>query len=204
MMDRVIFTAWVLRASMVGFTVGCKVLLKHVPCFGDLVKVRTQDNFGVYGLIYDVAARDDLAARQLILAGELEPEVVLDQQQNRLALTEIGVLTVGYENWSREVIYGLPPQPPVSLDLLTVCDGPELRAFTAGLGYLSLILNAPFVPADELLAVHLLQAAGARASHERYPFLLTAGREVARQLYAHQVRLEGILGRIRPMKGEMH
>jgi hypothetical protein len=79
-----------------------------------------------------------------------------------------------------------------------------LRAFTAGLGYLSLILNAPFIPADELLATHLLQAAATRAPQERYPFLLAAGREVARLLDTHLGRLEGILNRISPVQGEAH
>lgn len=48
------FTAWVLRASMMGFTTGCKLLLQDVPHFSDLVKVRANSAFNLFGLIYDV------------------------------------------------------------------------------------------------------------------------------------------------------
>jgi len=46
---------WVLRASTVGFTVGCRVLQPDAPQFGDLVKVPLPDDttniFGLIGLI---------------------------------------------------------------------------------------------------------------------------------------------------------
>ena len=45
---------WVLRASTVGFTVGCRVLQPSVPQFGDLVKVPVSDGMSVFGLIYNV------------------------------------------------------------------------------------------------------------------------------------------------------
>ncbi len=81
------FTAWVLRASLVGFTAGCKLLLQDVPHFGDLVKVRANGTFNLFGLIYDVTVQDDPLVRQLILADVLEPELVLDQRENRLLLS---------------------------------------------------------------------------------------------------------------------
>ena len=68
---------WVLRASTVGFTVGCRVLQPTVPQFGDLVKVPLpNDGTSIFGLIYDVQVQDDPAVRQLILTGEMEPEAV--------------------------------------------------------------------------------------------------------------------------------
>jgi hypothetical protein len=60
------FTAWVLRASLVGFTAGCKLLLQDVPHFGDLVRVTANGTFNLFGLIYDVIVQDDPLVRQLI------------------------------------------------------------------------------------------------------------------------------------------
>ncbi|HRV92144.1 MAG TPA: hypothetical protein P5526_08275, partial [Anaerolineae bacterium] len=107
---------WVLRASTVGFTVGCRVLQPSVPQFGDLVKVPVSDGMSVFGLIYNVQVQDDPAVRQLILVGEMEPEAVLDQRENRLVPIEISVLVVGYQR-DKQIFQGLPPQPPLSLDV---------------------------------------------------------------------------------------
>jgi hypothetical protein len=189
---------WVLRASTVGFTVGCRVLQPSVPQFGDLVKVPLpRDDTHIFGLIYDVQVQDDPAVRQLILAGEMEPEAVLDQRENRLVPIEISVLIVGYQQ-EKEIVQGLPPQPPVSLDILTMCDEADIRAFTRQLNYVRLVLNATQIPADELLIANLRQAAAAQPSKIRNQFLLNAGRELAHLLSFDLVRLDGILRRIKP------
>ncbi len=189
---------WVLRASTVGFTVGCRVLQPEVPQFGDLVKVPLPPgDTHIFGLIYDVQVQDDPAVRQLILAGDMETEAILDQRQNRLVPIEISVLVVGYQR-GREVIQGLPPQPPISLDILTLCSAADMRAFTGQLDYLRLVLNAAPIPADELLVAHLRQAAAAQPLELRRPFLLKAGRELARLLCFDLVRLDAIVRRIKP------
>ena len=122
---------WVLRASTIGFTVGCRVLQPNAPQFGDLVKVPLpDDDTNIFGLIYNVQVQDDPAVRQLILAGEMEPEAVLDQRENRLVPIEISVLVIGYQLGNSDIVQGLPPQPPLSLDMLIMCDDAELRAFT--------------------------------------------------------------------------
>lgn len=192
------FTAWVLRASLVGFTAGCKLLLQDVPHFGDLVKVRANGTLNLFGLIYDVTVQDDLMVRQLILADVLEPELVLDQRENRLAPIELSVLTVGCLI-NGQINQGLPPQPPISLDSLAICDETELRAFTSDLAYLRLILNAPRIPTDELLVVNLNRAAAVRPPEARYPFLVEAGRELACFLGYDLVRLNALLKRIKPV-----
>jgi hypothetical protein len=191
---------WVLRASTAGFAVGCRVLEPSLPCFGDLVKVRLPDDTAIFGLIYDVQVEDDLAVRQLILAGELEPEAVLDQRENRLVPIELSVLIVGYQR-NGSISQGLPPQPPLSLDMLMMCTDKELRAFTQQLDYLRLVLNSPQLPADELLMAHLARAAAAQPPESRRQFLVNAGRELARLLSFDLVRLDGILRRLKPAEG---
>lgn len=189
---------WVLRASTVGFAVGCRVLQPSTPHFGDLVKVSLPDGMNIFGLIYDVQVRDDPAVRQLILAGELEPEAILDQRENRLVPIELSVLIVGYQREGQSLEQGLPPQPPISLDSLTLCDDADIRTFTGQLDYLRLVLNALQIPSDELLIANLRRAAAIRSPETRRQFLLEAGRELARLLSFDLVRLEGILRRIKP------
>lgn len=189
---------WVLRASTVGFAVGCRVLQPSTSHFGDLVKVSLPDGMNIFGLIYDVQVRDDPAVRQLILAGELEPEAILDQRENRLVPIELSVLIVGYQREGQSLEQGLPPQPPISLDSLALCDDAEIRTFTEQLDYLRLVLNALQIPSDELLIANLRRAAAIRSPETRRQFLLEAGRELARLLSFDLVRLEGILRRIKP------
>ncbi|MCK6628407.1 MAG: hypothetical protein L6R45_24935 [Anaerolineae bacterium] len=189
---------WVLRSSTVGFAVGCRILQPSTPNFGDLVKVPLPDGLTIFGLIYDVQVRDDPAVRQLILAGEMEPEAIMDQRENRLVPIELSVLVVGYQRQGQPPVQGLPPQPPISLDTLTLCDEADIRAFTQGLDYLRLVLNAAQIPGDELLIANLNRAAAVRPLETRRQFLLDAGRELARLLSFDLVRLDGILKRIKP------
>lgn len=189
---------WVLRSSTVGFAVGCRVLQPNVPQFGDLVKVPVSEGLTIFGLIYDVQVRDDPAVRQLILAGEMEAEAILDQRENRLVPIELSVLVVGYQYQGEAPVQGLPPQPPISLDTMTLCDDAEVRAFTEGLDFLRLVLNAAQIPGDELLIAHLQHAAAVRPTETRRAFLIRAGRELARLLSFDLVRLDGILRRIKP------
>ncbi|HMQ53683.1 MAG TPA: hypothetical protein PKD98_16495 [Anaerolineae bacterium] len=188
---------WVLRSSTVGFTVGCRVMQPETPHFGDLVKVPGSDQISVFGLIHNVQVPDDPAVRQLILVGEMEPEAVLDQRENRLVPIEISVLVVGYQQGKR-IIQGVPPQPPLSLDLLILCQDDDLRAFTDRAEYLRLVLNAPQIPADEVLVAHLRRAAQTYPPETRRQFLTKSGRELARLLNFDLVRLDAILQRIRP------
>lgn len=191
---------WVLRASTVGFAVGCRVFQPTTPHFGDLVKVPLSggDNTDIFGLIYDVQVPDDPSVRQLILVGQMEPEVMRDQRENRLVPIEVSVLVVGYQQGGR-IVQGLPPQPPISLDTLVVCDDDDLRRFSEQLDYLRLTLNAAQIPADELLIANLSRAAETRSPEIRRVFLLKAGRELARLLSYDLVRLDSILRRIRPV-----
>lgn len=188
--------AWVLRANTSGFTVGCSLLEPEMPQFGDFVKVTVTDTLNVIGVIYDTHISDDPSVRQLILAGDMEPAVILDQRRNRLVPIEMSVLAVGFERdglWFQN----LPPQPPISLDALNHCTPEEIVAFTENLDYLRLILKARQVPVDELLIANLTEAASHFAPERRRQFMLKAAREISRQLSGDLMRLDGILRQIR-------
>jgi hypothetical protein len=140
---------------------------------------------------------DDPFVRQLATAGAgVRSEYVEDQRQNRQVPIEVGVLVVGYRTGPLVHRY-LPPQPPLSLDLIHACSQQELVSFTESFDHFRLVLDNRDLPAAELLAAHLRYAAEARGAAGR-DFLLEAGRELARLLALDLARLEGLLRRIRP------
>ena len=58
-----------LRASIAGFVVGCRVNQLTAPSFGALVRVPLEANYQIYGLIYDIHIDDDGLVRQLVKIG---------------------------------------------------------------------------------------------------------------------------------------
>ncbi|MGC9336372.1 MAG: hypothetical protein ACP5JJ_19725 [Anaerolineae bacterium] len=183
----------IIRSSTTRFAVGCRVLQPEVPIFGSLVKVRVLED-EVYGLIHDVRMEDDPFVRQIAALDDVRPEAIEDQRRNRQVPIEVGVLVVGYRRGAT-ISHRLPPQPPLSLDVLYTCSPRELAEFTGSFGYFRLVLDNRDLPADELLAANLRYAAEAQSDGET--FLLEAGRELARLLAVDMVRLDGLLRRIR-------
>lgn len=187
----------VLNASTTRFTAGCRVPLSALPTFGALARVSAQGGrCQVYGMLYNIYVDDDPLVRQLASLPEPDEEVIQDQLRNRHIPVEISLLVVGHQVDGR-ILHSLPPQPPLSLDKVYLCDEGELIAFTSGFDYFRLVLAADQVPPEELLAAHLRLAAAARGAEGR-GFLVEAGRELARLLGGNLVLLEGILRRIRP------
>ncbi len=193
----------IVRSSTTRYAVGCQVLQREVPVFGSLVKVPAMEGDEVYGLIYDVRMEDDPFVRQIAAAtDELGPEYIEDMRRNRQVPIEVAVLVVGYQH-AGTIYHRLPPQPPLSLDVICTCTDQELARFTEQFDYFRLVLDNQDLPADELLAANLRYAAQARAKEpagekEREDFLVDAGRELARLLAMNLSRLDAILRRIRP------
>jgi hypothetical protein len=151
----------VLRASTVGFAVGCRVSQLETPAFGSLVKAQPVDaREAIYGLIYDMHIDDDPLVRRLILAENPNPAIINDQRENRMLPVEMSVLAIGYQT-NGEIRYSLPPRPPLNLDPVELCTDPlEVTQLTDNLGYLRLILRAVDgeVPVDQLLVAHITNA----------------------------------------------
>jgi hypothetical protein len=186
----------IIRSSTTRFAVGCQVLRPQVPAFGALVKVRAAADGEVYGLIHDVRMEDDPFVRQMATTEGLPPEYIEDQRRNRQVPIEVGVLVVGHGQDGR-IYHRLPPQPPLSLDVIHTCGDAEVVAFTQRFGYFRLVLDNRDLPTDELLAANLRYAAQARREAGR-AFLVDAGRELARLLSTDLYRLDAVLRRIRP------
>ena len=183
-----------LRSGTTGFVVGCKVQQIGAPSFGAMVQVPLEAGYQVYGLIYDIHIDDDGLVRQLITAENISEEVLRDNRENRTVPVEIGVLALGYEEGGR-ISHLLPPRPPLSLDVITLCTPEEVVRFTeAGrLGYLRHILRDPKLPTDELLAAHLRQSRAAHEAAGDRDWFAGAVQEVIELLKDDRQRLMGVL-----------
>jgi hypothetical protein len=146
-----------LRAGTTGFTAGCRVSQMSVPSFGALVHVPLGDHYQVYGLIHDIHIDDDGLVRQLVTAENVTAEVMQDNRERRIVPVEMSVLCVGYEQ-DGLISQLLPPRPPLSLDMICMCEAADIVRFTRKLGYLRHILRSEDLPVAELLAAHLQQA----------------------------------------------
>ena len=148
-----------LRAGTTGFIAGCRVSQLTVPAFGALVRAPLGDGYQVYGLIHDIHIDDDGLVRQLVTSENITEAVMHDSRVNRIVPVEMSVLAVGYEQ-DGKVFHLLPPRPPLSLDVIYLCDEDDLARFTSAgrFGYFRHILRATDIPIGEVLSAHLLQA----------------------------------------------
>jgi len=151
-----------LRAGTTGFIAGCSVSQFEAPAFGALVRAPLGNGYQVYGLIYDIHIDDDGLVRQLVTAENVSAEVMRDNRERRIVPVEMSVLSVGYEQ-DGKIFHLLPPRPPLSLDVIYLCDDKELARFTSAgkFGYFRHILRAKDAPIGEILAAHVQQAGAA-------------------------------------------
>lgn len=152
-----------LRAGTTGFIAGCAVPQFEAPAFGALVRAPLSENYQVYGLIHDIHIDDDGLVRQLVTAENVSAEVMHDNRERRIVPVEMSVLSVGYE-LNGKISHLLPPRPPLSLDVIYLCDDRELARFTSAgkFGYFRHILRSQDAPVGELLAAHIQQAGAAQ------------------------------------------
>jgi hypothetical protein len=202
----------VLQASTTRLTLGCQPPIaaqtQAIPAFGSLVKAFSgvaASEIVIYGLVHNVAVEDDLFVRQLVAAGMDDEVYIADQRQRRQVPVLVDVLLVGFGSTlqsadavAAEPCYYLPPQPPGTLDKVYACSSVEVVRFTARHDWLNVLLGAPDIAADALIPAALRAAAQARPPDQREPYLVAAGRELARLFAQDPIKLDGILRQIKP------
>jgi len=154
-----------LRAGTTGFIAGCRVSQLEAPAFGSLVRAPLSDGYQVYGLIHDIRIDDDGLVRQLVTADNVSDEVMKDNRERRIVPVEMSVLAVGYEQ-DGKISHLLPPRPPLSLDVIYLCDDTDLARFTSAgrFGYFRHVLQNKDIPIGEVLSAHLQQAGKAHGN----------------------------------------
>lgn len=183
-----------LRAGTTGFIAGCRVNQLNVPSFGALVRAPLENGYNVYGIIHDIHIDDDGLVRQLVTASNVSNDVLKDNRENRIVPVEMSVLAIGYEQ-NGKIYHLLPPRPPLSLDVIYLCNDKEIIEFTdAGrFGYFRHILNAKDAPIGEVIASHILQAGKARGT-ESAKWTEKATQEVITLLRDDYPTLMNVLG----------
>lgn len=197
------FVGRVLRASTRGYSCGThsdRIDERHD--FGAFVKVPVANDRErwVIGLIYAVEIKDDLMINELVMAENVNPNVLRDQRENRMIPVEISVLNIGYFNGARYV-HSLPPRPPMSLSEVVLCTAEDVGQFTRNKDFFRLVLQASEVPSDDLIATAIRYASYAQPEDLRREFLVECGRHVARLLSHDLKRLSQIIALIRPETG---
>jgi hypothetical protein len=179
-----------LRAGTTGFIAGCRVSQFTVPALGSLVRAHLGDSYHVYGLIYDIHIDDDGLVRQLVTADNVSEEVMKDNRERRIVPVEMSVLAVGYEQDGR-IFHLLPPRPPLSLDVIYLCEAQDIARFTERFGYFRHILNNKEIPVGEVVAAHILQA---QSAHKDKTWQERATQEVITLLRDDYPTLMSVLG----------
>lgn len=184
-----------LRSSTTECVVGCRVSQVDVPSLGCLVRIPLEGGYEVYGLIADIHVDDDGLVRQLVTVDEVDQAVILDNRLNRNVPLEMDVLMVGYQRDGR-ISHLLPPRPPLSLDVIFMCDDDELCQFTGNgrFGYFRHILRSEELPSAELLASHLQLAGKVYAQRGNPGWIKAAARELITLLRDDYPTLIAVLG----------
>ncbi len=183
-----------LRADNSHFVAGCRVKELGAPALGALCKVSLQDGLQIYGLISNILIMDDGLVRQLVSGVSLPAEYTADNRYNRNLPVEIHVLTVGFQQ-EGVIFHRLPPRPPLSLDVLQLCEASEVARFTGTgrFGYFRHILRMVDSPLEELLVSHLAQARAAHEAQGNAQWYPAACQELITLLRDDYVRLASVL-----------
>ena len=179
-----------LRAGTTGFIAGCRVNQLNAPSFGALVRAPLGDDYQIFGIIYDIHIDDDGLVRQLVTADNVSDEVMKDNRERRIVPVEMSVLAVGYEQNGR-IFHLLPPRPPLSLDVIYLCENGDMARFTRNFGYFRHILNSKDVPVGEVIAAHIQHAC---VAHEDKVWKEKATHEVITLLRDDYPTLMAVLG----------
>ena len=190
-----------LRAATAGFVVGCRVSQLEAPAFGALVCAPLEHDYQVFGLIHDIHVDDDGLVRQLVTAEGIDAAVIADNRLNRNVPLEMSVLAVGYQQAGR-IFHLLPPRPPLSLDVIYLCEPETVCEFTppGRFGYFRHVLRAVDLPVGELLAAHIQQAAAAHAAAGDSAWIEQATQELITLLRDDYQTLMAVLGALGDVK----
>lgn len=173
-------------------------LLYESPAFGAFVRVDGRDET-VYGVVFAAYTHSLEPNRLAVAYHRSELELRAEQPQIfELLKTKFEAVIVGYKG--KDLVRAqLPAKPPRIHAFVYPLPPLEVKRATADLGFLRLLLagaKAPNrAPADELVAAALRQAVAAHGGD--HPFLVRAGKELARLLKDDYDTLSSILRRVR-------
>ena len=168
----------------------------EIPPFGSMLRIPLgKDQPEIYAVVTDITLEEDGFLRQIASSSAISEEVIRDAQENRSVPIVLRAAYIGYTEEDR-VLHLLPPRPPVTLTEIYPCSAREICEFTRKFGYLRLLLDVTNLPAGELLAVHLRQAAKAHVQLGDTDWAQRAVEEVMDLLGGDPAALIAVMGAV--------
>jgi len=192
----------IVATTVIEFEAQCP-RLHETPPLGALIGVQTDDSCTLYGVVAGAFTEGvDMGARPIPRARDGVENADIYREHPDLAFvlrTCFRCVVVGFRQ-DGHIHQFLPPTAAPIHYSATVCDPIEVTEFSQRLDSLRILLDAPNVPNDELVAAHVrfVAATSGNPGITDYQFTVRAGKEVATLLRADHQRLVAILHRIRP------
>jgi len=186
---------YLLRASTIGGVAGCRVAALDLPQLGGMVRIPQNNEYQIFGLLYDMHIDDDGLVRQLVTAENISEEVISDNRLHRSVPIELSLIFIGYQH-QNGYIHLLPPRPPLTLDEVYVCSPKEICDFTddGHFGYFRHILRGTDYPVAEILASHVRQTTLAHHQYGNFIWSNAAMKELITLLRDDYPTLMNVLG----------
>ena len=146
---------YVLSADTLGCIAGRRINPTTNPSFGKMVKISSQDQVELYGIISNIRILDDGLVRQLATTQPIEEHIIRDNRENRIIPLEFKILFIGFRQ-NDKINHLLPPNPPLSLEPVYVCSNEEIKSFTTAgsSGYLRYLVADKTALNFDLIAAH--------------------------------------------------
>ena len=146
---------YVLSADTLGCIAGRRINPTANPSFGEMVKILSQDQVELFGIISNIHMLDDGLVRQLATTQPIEESIIRDNRENRIIPLEFNILFLGFRQNS-QISHLLPPNPPLSLESVYACPNDEIVSFTTAgsSGYLRYLVADKTALNFDLVAAH--------------------------------------------------
>lgn len=180
------------------------------PRFGSFVRVDSPENdISIFAIVFNVITNPPDSVHKPSALGLTRDQLRVEQPHIfALLKTEVHAQIVGYLDWSDKAIYQhLPPQPPEVHDFVYSASQEEVLKLSSEFEFLRLLNGVTSVPADELMAACVREAARARAKtydsaaeaeQASTAYLIEAGRAISQLFRSDYERMLSIVRKIKP------
>ncbi|CAN5339546.1 HAS-barrel domain-containing protein [soil metagenome] len=181
---------------------GTKKVVK--PRFGSFVRVDSPENdISIFAIVFNVITNPPDSVHKPSALGLTRDQLRVEQPHIfALLKTEVHAQIVGYLDWADKAIYQhLPPQPPEVHDFVYSASKEEVLKLSSEFEFLRLLNGVTSVPADELMAACVREAARARTesdSEQSTAYLIEAGRAISQLFRSDYERMLSIVRKIKP------
>lgn len=169
------------------------------PRFGSFLKVDSSESgLEIFAVVHDVVTGSPDSVHRPSALGLTREQLKVEQPHIfSLLKTEVHAVIVGYRE-DRQTFQFLPPLPPEVHDFVFTAQQDEIADLTTEFEFLRPVAAVAGIPAEELLAATIREAARSRSN--QYAYLVEAGQALSQIMRNDYDRLVSVLRKIRPQK----